>query len=115
MSALFAGHLFGSARHTMAALRAAGIGKGGLAALLVMQPLVMLTVSAAATLAVHPVLIAGPLNSIVTSGAGFGFLYVFFPASLVAVGFAALVLVMSLGILLRRLGKRTTADIIYER
>ena len=116
VSALFAGHLFGRSARTLGAMRAMGIGKAGLVGLLLMQPLTLLIAAAVPAILLHAPLLA-LVDLIVTlpTGTVFGFLYYSFPASLAAIGFAALVLALSVAVMHFRMSRRTAIDIIYER
>ena len=116
VSALFAGHLFGRSARTLGAMRAMGIGKAGLVGLLLMQPLTLLIAAAVPAVLLHAPLLA-LVDLIVTlpTGTVFGFLYYSFPASLAAIGFAALVLALSVAVMHFRMSRRTAIDIIYER
>lgn len=116
VSALFAGHLFGRSARTLGAMRAMGIGKAGLVGLLLMQPLTLLIAAAVPAVLLHAPLLA-LVDLIVTlpTGTVFGFLYYIFPAALAAIGFAALVLALSVAVMHFRMSRRTAIDIIYER
>ena len=116
VSALFAGHLFGRSARTLGAMRAMGIGKAGLVGLLIMQPLTLLIAAAVPAILLHAPLLA-LVDLIVTlpTGTVFGFLYYIFPAALAAIGFAALVLALSVAVMHFRMSRRTAIDIIYER
>ena len=116
VSALFAGHLFGRSARTLGAMRAMGIGKAGLVGLLLMQPLTLLIAAAVPAVLLHAPLLA-LVDLIVTlpTGTVFGFLYYIFPAALAAIGFAALVLALSVAVMHFRMNRRTAIDIIYER
>ena len=116
VSALFAGHLFGRSARTLGAMRAMGIGKAGLVGLLLMQPLTLLIAAAVPAILLHAPLLA-LVDLIVTlpTGTVFGFLYYIFPAALAAIGFAALMLALSVAVMHFRMSRRTAIDIIYER
>lgn len=114
---LFAGHLVSGMRQTMGVLRSLGINKPGLIKLLLLQPLAMLVAASALTLAAQPPLVLMPVNFMIVCRAGqaMRFLYYSFPASLAAIGFAALVLALSVAVMHFRMSRRTAIDIIYER